>query len=417
MVDAMMVIERQARGADHDQHRPAMRLADEVRVIDAVVAAIERHPVIGPGRIGRTIAVHHHAGEPGILRPALRPVAKGDQLLVAAMPILEDEVRHDEPAPRHAQARSAGKDHPARRLRGQRDRLVRLALAREAHREIAPLAIGEHDAVARRQRLRGGGIFLLIVDEGVARGCRTGRYRNHHHRQRQRSQRILPTGSDGRYEWTISRDRYAQANLNTNLLDQNWHSGSIPWQSAPRAAGEERRERHRTGADQDRGDRRLQLVREPEIGRRARRHGKDQPRQQRCRAQQRAGTARPAVDDPANPVQRRGGEARGLGTHGLAGIDRRAFEPVQDGEAAKRLEPWVGEAGYPARAEQHRSQPFDPARRAQRGTAIRLGKLERAQLERAQHDLGRHGAGHALQHRDPALEICHCNPPVRRNAI
>jgi hypothetical protein len=189
MVDAVAVIEWDVGGADHDQHRAAIGLASEMRMVDAVVAAVERDPVIGVGLVGLGEAVDHHAGEARILGPALAAVAKGDQFLAAGMAVAEYQIRDDQIFARHPQARPAGKGHLARRLGGERDRPGRGAFARETDREIAPLAIGQDDAIPRDERLGCAGIFLLIADQMVTGFDGGGERRNGHDRNHPESQR------------------------------------------------------------------------------------------------------------------------------------------------------------------------------------------------------------------------------------
>ena len=163
MIDAVPVIERIARLADDRQGNAAVRLALEMRMIDAVPGPIERDPNIFCAAVGFAEAVDHHLGDARIACQVGRIAPKGDDLGGRARAVLEDEARHHEVAPRQPQVRPTGQNDLALGLRREGNRLRRGAGADEQRLEVAPFTVGEQDGVAwlrrldRRTELRGIG--------------------------------------------------------------------------------------------------------------------------------------------------------------------------------------------------------------------------------------------------------------------
>ncbi len=187
MVDARAIGAGLALGPDHRQRDTGIGLAFEMRMVDAVVGAIDRHPIVLRAAIGLVEPVDHHLGHATVARIIAGGAAKRDHVAGRAVPVAEYQSRHDQMAARQSQVRLTRQDDAAPGLCGKRDRLVGGAPAREHDAEIAPYAIGEDDRIActglfnrlSELRLIGHAVSLLGVGHGWY-----GDRRQHHGKRR-----------------------------------------------------------------------------------------------------------------------------------------------------------------------------------------------------------------------------------------
>src|SRR3546814_6114604 len=93
MIDAMAVIERIARAADHRERHAGVGLALEMRMIDAVAGAVKRDPDILGAAIGLAEAVDDGLGNAAVARERFGIAAEADDLARRAGAILETEAR------------------------------------------------------------------------------------------------------------------------------------------------------------------------------------------------------------------------------------------------------------------------------------------------------------------------------------
>src|SRR3546814_6571739 len=122
MIDAMAVIERIARAADHRERHAGIGLALEMRMSDAVAGAVKRDPDILGAAIGLAEAVDDGLGNAAVARERFGIAAEADDLARRAGAILEDEARDEQMLSADAQIRLAGKEHLAHGLRSESDR-------------------------------------------------------------------------------------------------------------------------------------------------------------------------------------------------------------------------------------------------------------------------------------------------------
>ena len=196
VVDAVPVIEPLRLVPHHHQGRAQVGLADQVIVVEPVVVAVQRHPVIGRAAIRFVEAVDHHGRHPALDGAAVAGSAEGHHLARRRPAVSEHQIRDHQLAPRHPQVRLPRQDHAAGRLRRQGDRLALQALGVEYDLEIAPDPVGQDDGVPRTGGARGALIFILGPDQGRGSGKgRSGPQQNDRRGGRQSCQHSrLPVG-------------------------------------------------------------------------------------------------------------------------------------------------------------------------------------------------------------------------------
>ncbi len=153
-----------------------------MRMIDAVAGAVKRDPNILGAAVGLAEAVDDGLGNAAVGGERFGIAAEADDFAGRARAIFEDETRNEKMLSADAQVRLAGDQHLALGLSGQRDRLGGGAGAGEDDLEIAPLAFGEDNRVARLRLFDRRLILRLIGHEQVARPRGMRRRCQHHYR-------------------------------------------------------------------------------------------------------------------------------------------------------------------------------------------------------------------------------------------
>ena len=174
VVDAVPIIEALLLVAHDDQGRADIGLAGQVIVVKAVVAAIQRHPIVRRGSIRLVVTVDHQAGDAAVDGAMLLGAAEGHHLPRRRPAVPEDQVGHQQMTARQPEIGLARQHHPARRLGRQGDGLARPALALEQDLEVAPHPVLQDNGVARPDAAKS----LLIFGRRGHKGRRLGGHRS-----------------------------------------------------------------------------------------------------------------------------------------------------------------------------------------------------------------------------------------------